>query len=38
MIKNPDFEQNYYSRTAVGFYKIGYESLRLMKWLTHYDR
>ena len=38
MIKSPDFEQNYYSRTSVGFYKIRYESLRLLKWLFQYDR
>ena len=31
MIKHPDFHQNYYSRTSVGVYKIGYENLRLMK-------
>ena len=32
MIKNPDFEQNYYSRTSVGMYKIAYDSVSLMKW------
>ena len=38
MIKNPDFEQNYWSRTAKGIYKIGHESIRLMKWICYYDR
>ena len=38
MNKNPDFEQNHYSRTSVGIYKIGYESLRLVKWLIYFDR
>ena len=38
MIKNPDFEQNYWSRTAVSIYKIGYDSIRLVKWICYYDR
>ena len=38
MIKNPDFEQNYWSRTAYGIYKIGHDSVRLMKWICYYDR
>ena len=38
MSENPNFEQNYWSRTAEGFYKIGHDSIRLMKWLVYYDR
>ena len=38
MLENPDFEQNYYSRTAIGFYKIGHDSIRLMRWFAYYDR
>ena len=38
MIKNPDFEQNYWSITAKGIYKIGHDSIRLMKWICYYDR
>ena len=38
MIKNSDFEQNYWSRTAQGVYKIGHDSIRLMKWICYYDR
>ena len=38
MIKNPHFEQNYWSRTAEGIYKIGHDSIRLMKWICYYDR
>ena len=38
MIENPDFEQNYWSRTAIEDYKIGKNSIRLMKWLAYYDR
>ena len=38
MIKNPNFEQNYWSRTAKGIYKIGHDSIRLMKWICYYDR
>ena len=38
MLENSDFEQNYWSRTATGIYKIGHDSIRLMKWLWYYDR
>ena len=38
ILENPDFEQDYCSRTAVGIYKIGHECIRLRKWLTYYDR
>ena len=35
---NPDFEQDYRSRTATGIYRIGHDSIRLMKWLIYHDR
>ena len=38
MLENPDFEQNYWSRTAKSIYKIGHDSIRLMKWICYYDR
>ena len=38
LLKNPVFEQDYWSRTAVGIYKIGHDSIRLMKWICYYDR
>ena len=38
MLENPDFEQNYWSRTAEGNYKNGHYNIRLMKWLIYYDR
>ena len=38
LLKNPDFEQNYWSKTATGIYKIGHDSIRLMKWICYYDR
>ena len=38
MLENPDFEQDYWSRTAKGIYKIGYDSIRLKKWFIFYDR
>ena len=38
MIENSDFEQNYWSRTSQGIYKIGHDSFRLMKWICYYDR
>ena len=37
LLKNPDFEQDYWSRTAVGIYKIGHDSIRIMKWICYYD-
>ena len=38
MLENPNFEQNYWSRTAQGVYKIGHDSIRLMKWICYFDR
>ena len=38
LLKNPDFERNYWSRTAQGVYKIGHDSIRLMKWICYHDR
>ena len=35
--KNSDFEQDYWSRTAQGVYKIGHDSIRMMKWIYYYD-
>ena len=37
-LKNPSFEQSYWSRTARGIYTIGHDSIRLMKWICFYDR
>ena len=33
-----DFEQNHYSRTAKGTYRIGHDSIRLKKWVADYDK
>ena len=33
MCKNPDFEQDNYSRTAIGSFEIEYDIIRLLKWL-----
>ena len=38
MTENPDFEQNKYSITSTGLYKIGHQSIKLMKWICYYDR
>ena len=38
MLKNPNFEQSYWPKTATGIYKIGHDSIRLMKWICFYDR
>ena len=31
MLEKPDFEQDYWSRTAEGISKVGHDSIRLMK-------
>ena len=38
MLENPDFEQNHYSITSTGIYRIAHDSIRLMKWICCYDR
>ena len=38
MSENPNFEQNKYSITSSGIYKIAHDSIRLMKWICCYDR
>ena len=38
MLENPNFEQNKYSLTSIGTYKIGHDSIRLMQWICFYDR
>ena len=38
MLENPDFEQDYWSKTAESIYKNGHESFRLRKWLAYYNR
>ena len=38
MLKNPNFDQNKYSISSTGIYKIGHDCIRLMKWICYYDR
>ena len=38
MLENPNFEQNKYSLTSTGIYKIAQDFIRLMKWIRYYDR
>ena len=38
MSEVPDFQQDQYSRTAESIFKIGHDSISLMKWLAYYDR
>ena len=38
MLESPNFEENYWSRTSNGIYKIGHDSIGLMKWIWYYDR
>ena len=35
LLKNPKFEHNKYSITSSGIYKIGHDSIRLMKWICY---
>ena len=37
-LENSDFEQNKYSITSTGIYKIGHDCIRLMKWIWYFDR
>ena len=37
-LENLNIEQNYWSRTAMGIYKIGQDNVRLIKWICYYDR
>ena len=36
LMEYPDFEQGYWSRTAIGVYKKGHGSIRLLKWLAFF--
>ena len=38
MLENPNFEQNKYSVTSTGVYKIDQDSIRLTKRICYYDR
>ena len=35
---NEIFEQDCFSRTAVGLFKIGHDSFLLMNWMAWYDK
>ena len=32
------FEQNYYSRTAKGIYRIGHNGARFFNWMAYYEK
>ena len=38
MLDFPDIEQKWNSITSTGIYRIGHDSISLMKWLICYDR
>ena len=38
MLESPNFEQNKYSITSTGIYKIGHDNIRLMKRICCFDR
>ena len=33
-----DFEQSFHFKTAKGIYRVGHDSIRLMKWMAFYDK
>ena len=37
MLQSPDFEQDYWSKTAGNIYKIEHDFIKLMKWICYYD-
>ena len=37
-LENPNFERYLCSRTAISVHKVGQDSIKLMKWIAHYDR
>ena len=37
-LEKPKFQQDYWSRTVISVYRIGHDSIRIMKWLAYYDR
>ena len=38
MLKNSDFEQDFWSKSAIGIHKLGHDSIRLNKCICYYDR
>ena len=38
MLRNSIFEQNNYSKISSDFYRIGHDSIQLMKWICYRDR
>ena len=38
MLLYSNFEKNYWSGRAKGIYKIGHDSIRLVKWICYYNR
>ena len=38
MSENLDYELYHWSRTPEGIYKIGHDSIRIMKWICYNDR
>ena len=38
MLKNHKFEQNHFSITSTGLYKIAHDSIRLRRWICYHDR
>ena len=38
MKESPNFEQDYWSRTAECIYRVGHDSNRLMEWICYYDK
>ena len=36
--ENPDFEQNYYSKTSTAIHNYGHAGIKILKCLACYDR
>ena len=38
LLKNHNLEQNKYTITSTGIYKIAHDSIRFLKWICYYER
>ena len=38
MLENPNFEQDKFSITSTGFYKIAHDNIQIIKWICYYDK
>ena len=38
ILENNNFEQNHYSITSTGIFRIAHNNIRFLKWICYYDR